>query len=290
MVRDVTSFTTSARHLARNPLGIIALFIVLVYAFASLVVGFSNKLTSTERLPIIWFLILFPGLVLFIFAWLVSCHHAKLYAPADYRQDSAFIEASIEQVQVAAAVGAATARKSPINRSSEELASETGVAAGRVAKLITPSMLRAASARRVLWVDDHHRKNSFERSALEALGFQIRLAQTTDEALSIARHEPFDVVISDMNRPAEPRAGLALLDRLRSHGLDTPYIIYSAPVASDQQAEAWKRGALGITGKPDDLVLMVLESVSSSTPPRRTGLFAVAKERARPRDRSAAIA
>jgi len=54
MLGDATSFAASARHLARNPLGIIALFIVLIYAFASLVVGFSNKLTAAERLPVIW--------------------------------------------------------------------------------------------------------------------------------------------------------------------------------------------------------------------------------------------
>jgi len=177
MTRDVSSFAESTKHLARNPLGIIALFIVLIYAFASLVVGFSSKLTSTERLPIIWFLILFPAMVLVVFAWLVSCHHAKLYAPADYRGDSAFIEASIEQVQVAAAVGAATARKQLPDVSDEESASKTGVAAGRVAKLITPSLLRTAAERQLLWVDDHHGKNSFERGALESLGFQITLVR-----------------------------------------------------------------------------------------------------------------
>jgi CheY-like chemotaxis protein len=264
MTADVTSFADSTKHLARNPLGIIALFIVLIYAFASLVVGFSSKLTSAERLPVIWFLVLFPAMVLIIFAWLVSSHHAKLYSPADYREDSAFIEASVEQVQVAAAVGAATARQMLPGASAADTASKTTIAAGRVTKLITPSILRAASARQLLWVDDHHPKNSFERGALEALGFQITLATSTEEAVSAAREKRFDVVISDMNRPAEPRAGLTLLARLRSEGIETPYIIYSAPAGSEQQAEVWKLGALGLTSKPDDLLILVLENVSSS--------------------------
>jgi CheY-like chemotaxis protein len=263
MTRDISPFAESAKNLARNPLGIIALFIVLIYAFASLVVGFSNKLTASERLPVIWFLILFPALVLVIFAWLVSRHHAKLYSPTDYREDSAFIEASIEQVQVAAAVGAATARKLPRDHSVEASASETRVAAGRVAKLITPNVLRAASARRVLWVDDHHPKNSFERDALEALGFRITLAHSTDEVIAILKEEQFDVIISDMNRPGELRAGLALLGRLRARAIHSPYIIYSALPGPELQAEAWECGATGITNKPDDLVRMVLESVSS---------------------------
>lgn len=263
MIRDVSPFVSSARNLARNPLGIIALFIVLVYAFASLVVGFSSKLTPPERLPVIWFLILFPALVLVIFAWLVSRHHAKLYSPADYREDAAFIEASIEQVQVAAAVGAATARKLPRNVSSEASASETRAAAGRVARLITPDVLRAASARRILWVDDRHGKNSFERDALRALGFEITLAQSTEEAIGILKDKQFDVIISDMNRPSEPRAGLALLGRIRNDGIQTPYIIYSTLVGPELQAEVWNCGGLAITNKPDDLVLVLLDSVSS---------------------------
>jgi lipopolysaccharide export LptBFGC system permease protein LptF len=63
----------------RNPLGIIALFIVLIYGFASLVLTFGANLQSEERLPIVWFLVLFPVLALVVFGWLVSRHHAKLY-------------------------------------------------------------------------------------------------------------------------------------------------------------------------------------------------------------------
>jgi len=257
------SFAGSARHLARNPLGIIALFIVLIYALASLVAGFSDKLTRSERLPVIWFLILFPAMVLIVFAWLVSRHHAKLYSPGDYREDSAFIEASIEQVKVAAAMGAATARRLPSDNSAEESASETLLAAGRVARLITPSLLHAASGRRVLWVDDHHSNNSYERDALEALGIQIVLVQSTEDAIALLQRDRFDVIISDMIRQADPKAGLTLLDLLRKRGIHTPYIIYSVPVAPDQQAEVWRRSGLGVTSKPDDLLLMVLESIGS---------------------------
>jgi CheY-like chemotaxis protein len=264
MERDLISLAGSARHLSRNPLGIIALFIVLIYALASLVGGFSDKLTPAERLPVVWFLILFPVLVLIVFAWLVSRHHAKLYSPADYREDSAFIEASIEQVRVAAAVSAATARRlSSDDEPDEESASQTLIAAGRVAQLITPSLLRAASARRVLWVDDHHANNAYERDAIEALGLQLTLVESTDEAIALLQDERFDVVISDMMRPADPRAGVTLLDRLRRRGVTTPYIIYSVPVTPDQEAEVWRRSGMGVASKPDDLLLMVLGSISA---------------------------
>jgi hypothetical protein len=74
-----------APRLSRNPLGIIALFIVMIYGFASLVLGIAAKaLTQHERWPLIAFLVSFPVVVLWTFYILVSKHHHKLYAPFEY--------------------------------------------------------------------------------------------------------------------------------------------------------------------------------------------------------------
>lgn len=86
------TFADSAKSLSRNPLGIIALFIVLIYAFAALTLGLNSSLMPAERLPIIWFLVAFPFIVLGVFGWLVSRHHEKLYAPGDYKSDDGFLE------------------------------------------------------------------------------------------------------------------------------------------------------------------------------------------------------
>lgn len=84
-------FAEAAKALTKNPLGIIGLFIVLVYGFACLVLGFSGKnLQPDERSPLIWFLVLFPGLILAAFYRLVTNHHKKLYAPSDYRDEKLF--------------------------------------------------------------------------------------------------------------------------------------------------------------------------------------------------------
>jgi hypothetical protein len=91
-VSELGTFSEAAKGLARNPLGIIALFIVLIYGFAALTLGINSSLQSAERLPLVWFLVLFPVFVLFTFAWLVSKHHEKLYAPGDYKSDEGFLE------------------------------------------------------------------------------------------------------------------------------------------------------------------------------------------------------
>ena len=86
MANPVHTFGETAKGLARNPLGIIALFIVLIYGLACLVVG-TGKLESSERLPMIWFLVIFPVIVLGVFTWLMVSHHVKFYSPQDLGPD-----------------------------------------------------------------------------------------------------------------------------------------------------------------------------------------------------------
>jgi hypothetical protein len=87
-------FTSKAtmKDLVRNPLGIVALFISLIYAFANLLLGVTvSALTEQERYPLIIFIVLFPVIVLCVFYRLVSKHHGKLYAPGDYKDDQSFL-------------------------------------------------------------------------------------------------------------------------------------------------------------------------------------------------------
>ncbi len=98
---SVKSFGDTAKSLARNPLGIIALFIVLVYGFASLVTAFAGSFSAGERLPLIWFLVLFPVLVLGVFAWLVSRHGGKLYSPSDFRDEGNYVRVQLNRLEAA---------------------------------------------------------------------------------------------------------------------------------------------------------------------------------------------
>lgn len=83
-------FEQTAVKLSQGPLGIIALFIVLIHGFASLVLGFSQNLGPEHRSILVWFLVLFPALVFGVFAWLVSTRHQKLYPPTAFRNEDIF--------------------------------------------------------------------------------------------------------------------------------------------------------------------------------------------------------
>jgi len=88
MLKD---FAWAGVKLARNPLGIIGLAFVLVYGIAG-VVATSNVFQADERRILVYFLVLFPVLILGTFYKLVTCHHTKLYAPSDFKEDAGFLQ------------------------------------------------------------------------------------------------------------------------------------------------------------------------------------------------------
>lgn len=90
MKESLKDFGGTASKLSKSPLGIVALFIVLVYGIAALVLLLPNDFEVFERIPIIYFLILFPVVVFFGFLWLVSRHSDKIYSPSDFKDEKNF--------------------------------------------------------------------------------------------------------------------------------------------------------------------------------------------------------
>jgi hypothetical protein len=92
MKQNFSTFATTAKGLSGSPLQIIALFLVLIYGFACLVICFGGKnLGSLGSHPFVYFLIGFPCLVLGVFVWLVRNHHWKLYGLSEFKDQKDFI-------------------------------------------------------------------------------------------------------------------------------------------------------------------------------------------------------
>jgi hypothetical protein len=92
--RPMPPFENTAVKLSQGPLGIIALFIVLIHGFASLALGLAADIGETNQSILVWFLVSFPVVVFFVFAWLVSCHHLKLYPPQAFRDEAFFLRSA----------------------------------------------------------------------------------------------------------------------------------------------------------------------------------------------------
>jgi CheY-like chemotaxis protein len=114
------------------------------------------------------------------------------------------------------------------------------------------------SGKRVLWVDDEPTSITLEMQGFETLGAKVTRRLDTNSALTALATEPFDLVISDMGRPPDDRAGYTLLQQLRKQGLKTPFLIYSGSKRPEHVREAFERGAQGATNDPEELLDMAL--------------------------------
>lgn len=244
---DTGKFGDTAQRLARNPLGIIALFIVLVYGLAALVTAFSGSMSASERLPLIYFLIIFPVLVLGVFAWLVSRHSNKLFSPRDFQNEENYVK-----------MLSATASLAVASVKSETKVSEDAVS--HVVRTIRETRV-LSSTNRILWVDDHPENNIHERNALEAMGLVFTLTLSTDEALDLLTVRQFAAIISDMGRKEGSSEGYVLLKKLRDNGDQTPFFIYSSGNSREHKQEARTRGAQGSTNDAQELFTMVMRTM-----------------------------
>lgn len=90
-MNKLNGFMNNIQKLTKNPIGIIALFITLIYGVAGLVLSTSNdQLSSAQNWILVVFIVVFPFIVLAVFIYLVINHHQKLYSPADYRDENNF--------------------------------------------------------------------------------------------------------------------------------------------------------------------------------------------------------
>lgn len=119
--------------------------------------------------------------------------------------------------------------------------SKAAVAAG-------PDEAAPAAARRLLWVDDNPRNNSYLVAVVEERGSRVDIALSTDEAMRKFVPGRYDAVVSDMGRPESDRAGLDLAGRIRSVDKETPFIIFCGGwAASNLRSEADAAGVSFIT-------------------------------------------
>jgi CheY-like chemotaxis protein len=244
----------AATGLAKNPLGIIALFIVLVYGFASLVTAFASSFSHDERVPLIYFLVTFPVLVLGVFAWLVSNHSSKLFAPADFKNEENYV-----RMQISAAASLAVAStKNPTQDGESDIARIV-----EVVREIGPKTTTSSDGWRnhILWVDDRPENNVYERQAFEAVGLKFSLALSTNEALALLERQQFAAVISDMGRKEGSREGYVLLDAMRKGGNHTPLFFYAASSLPEHKQETRKHGGQDCTNNAEDLFQMVTKAV-----------------------------
>jgi len=256
MATDIKNFAESAKGFTKSPLGIIALFIVLVYGFATLAVTFGNNL-SDHVTPLIYFLVTFPVIVFIGFLWLVSKHHDKIYGPSDFKDEENFLKMKMSAV---ASLAVATAQQ-PGGTTDNVMAQQQ---LNSIVELVSKTKSKKSYEKtetwknKILWVDDRPENNVYERQAFESQGIEFNLSLSTNEALEILKTNKYSAIISDMERKEGPQEGYSLLEKIRKSGDKTPFFIYAGSNAPEHKMMALERGAQGSTNRPQELFEMVM--------------------------------
>jgi tetratricopeptide (TPR) repeat protein len=93
MAEESTRLQLSAgASVVRNPLSVIALFVLLVEAIATVTL-IQVREQLEVALPLVWFIVLFPTMIALLFFSTLWWRHQSLYAPTEYRSDESFLTA-----------------------------------------------------------------------------------------------------------------------------------------------------------------------------------------------------
>ena len=173
-------------------------------------------------------------------------------------------EATATRRSQAAAALAAASVAWPIEDATPAATAHAAKEAVQTISDLTQAQIARIANARILWVDDQPNNNVNERQALEAFGVRFVLASTTDRALAEAAVGRFDVIVSDMARGDDQRAGYTLLDALKERGIRTPFIIYASSRLPAHVADARARGAVGCTNRATELFDMVIVAIGAT--------------------------
>lgn len=175
------------------------------------------------------------------------------------------MEASVSKVQLQAVAGLAANAAASDAQAHEPLGRAAREAVEAVTEMLTTRAVKRASKTKILWVDDRPQNNRQLQQSLQALGMTIRLAESTGQAMERLTHERFDLVISDMGRPDDSRAGYTLLAQMRNAGIRLPLIFYSAGGnLPEHERLAREKGAFGSTNNGTELFRLVFSALNAS--------------------------
>ncbi len=102
---------------------------------------------------------------------------------------------------------------------------------------------------RVLVVDDEQSMREFLAICLRRAGHEVVVADSGVAALAQLRKAHADVVVSDLRMPGD-LDGLALLQAIKQHAVDTEVILVTAFATTDTAIAAMKQGAYDYLTKP----------------------------------------
>ena len=109
---------------------------------------------------------------------------------------------------------------------------------------------------RVLIVDDDQSMCEMLVAGLHRRGFESQSSTSGEEAFSLVKEQPFDIVLTDLNMPG--LNGIDLCERIVANRSDVPVVVITAFGSLDTAIAAIRAGAYDFVTKPVEMDMLAL--------------------------------
>ncbi len=133
-----------------------------------------------------------------------------------------------------------------------------------VGRAFLPAVIDNITGKSILWVDDRPANNELAVRALRKFRLDVQEVTSTESALAAMTARHFDLVISDMGRGDNMRAGYDLLAAIRKTNETIPFLIFSGADKPQYRQEALDRGAQLSTNSIIELLDYIIDHLGKS--------------------------
>ncbi len=146
-------------------------------------------------------------------------------------------------IRLQEAVQAATVAVRDYSAKSQEGDVDVQKIRSTIERAFDPAVVDRLIGKSVLWVDDNPSNNMLVVRALKRLQLDVEEQLDTEAGLAAMKRRHFDLVISDMGRGTNMRAGYDLLQAIRAQKNAVPFLIFAGSDSPEFRREAEDRGA-----------------------------------------------
>lgn len=245
------NWLNQVRAYSKTVLGIISLMVILDYTYIIGAIVYGEVLGERNQFLLILFAVLFPLVLLAGLLWMIAKHPIQTIDVRNFKDEEIYLKV----LRMAVSISEKYKQHDEPSKTEVERREDVEESVCRVMRYVKNKL---KEERHILWVDDNPVNNTYERVALEQLGYRFTLASSTNDALLLICKNNYEAIISDMERQGDSDAGYLLLKQVRKQKMDIPYIIYTGWCTPESQNEAIYKGALGLTDNPEQLIELLM--------------------------------
>lgn len=186
------TWLNKARIYSKTVLGIMTLMLIIDYTYILGAIVWGDVLGTLNQSLLILFAVLFPFFLFGGLLWMVAKHPIHTIDVRNFKDEDIYLNVLRMAISI-------SEKYKKHHASSETEQEKRENVEEYVCRTMEYVKSKSKEQRYILWVDDKPVNNTYERIALEQMGYCFTLASSTKEALSLVYKKKYKI-ISDMER------------------------------------------------------------------------------------------